>query len=242
MSENSGAKDVKCRRTVGLFVVVVPSSPTTSSVRLPSGASVAASLVAGVGEHGLALLPWSKNSMRLRERAAWSGVTTLTDDSLIDALDRWLPPLLTSKRRLADIDPAALHHALSGWLGWDAQQAVDRLAPAHFTSPVGTTHVIDYTAEAGPTVELRVQALFGLARHPVIGPDATPLVLSLTSPAGRPLQTTRDLPGFWAGSWRDVAKDMRGRYPRHNWPDDPAAAVASLKTKNAQAKNGPTKN
>ena len=93
-------------------------------------------------------------------------------------------------------------------------------------------------AEVGPTVELRVQALFGEARHPVIGTERTPLILSLTSPAGRPIQTTRDLPGFWAGSWTDVAKEMRGRYPRHNWPDDPAVAVASLKTKRAQERSG----
>ena len=93
---------------------------------------------------------------------------------------------------------------------------------------------IDYAAEAGPTVELRPQALFGLATHPMVG--TTPLVLSLTSPAGRPIQTTRDLPGFWAGSWAAVAREMRGRYPRHPWPDDPASANATLRTKNADAR------
>ena len=85
-------------------------------------------------------------------------------------------------------------------------------------------------------MELRVQALFGLAEHPTVGTARVPLVLSLTSPAGRPIQTTRDLPGFWAGSWAAVAKEMRGRYPRHPWPDDPAAAAATLRTKNADAR------
>ena len=146
----------------------------------------------------------------------------------------WLAPALVGKRRLSEIDPGTLHNALLGLLGWDNQQAIDRLAPSHFTSPAGTTHPIDYSAEGGPTVELRVQALFGVAEHPTIGPNRTPLVLSLTSPAGRPIQTTRDLPGFWKGSWADVAKEMRGRYPKHNWPDDPTAAVASLKTKKRQ--------
>jgi ATP-dependent helicase HrpB len=141
--------------------------------------------------------------------------------------------LLPGRRRLSDIGADAIHAALWALIGWEGQQQLGRLAPAHFTSPAGTTHTIDYAAEAGPTVELRVQALFGLAEHPTIGPDRTPLILSLTSPAGRPIQTTRNLPGFWKGSWADVAKDMRGRYPRHNWPDDPAAAVASLKTKKA---------
>ena len=91
--------------------------------------------------------------------------------------------------------------------------------------------MIDYSATAGPTVEVRAQALFGLAHHPMIANGAVPLVLAITSPAGRPIQTTRDLPGCWAGSWRDVAKDMRGRYPKHAWPDDPASAPPTLKSK-----------
>jgi ATP-dependent helicase HrpB len=122
-------------------------------------------------------------------------------------------------------------------LGWDGKHRIERVAPSHFTSPAGTTHSIDYSAEAGPTVELRVQALFGLDIHPLVGTDRIPLVLSLTSPAGRPIQTTRNLPEFWRGSWRDVAKEMRGRYPKHNWPDAPWESVASLKTKKAQSRD-----
>lgn len=196
--------------------------------------AIAAALLQGVRDHGLQLLPWSEASLRLRERASWAGVDGLDDVALSGSLDIWLAPALVGKRRLSDIDPGALHNALMGLLGWDNQQAIDRLAPSHFTSPAGTTHPIDYSAEGGPTVELRVQALFGVAEHPTIGPNRTPLVLSLTSPAGRPIQTTRDLPGFWKGSWADVAKEMRGRYPKHNWPDDPTAAAASLKTKKKQ--------
>jgi len=197
-------------------------------------ADISAALLQGVRDHGLALLPWSEAARRLRERAGWAGVAGLSDVELLDSLELWLAPLVEGKRRLSEIDPRALLHALTGLIGWDGQQALERLAPSHFSSPAGTTHAIDYSAEAGPTVELRVQALFGLAAHPVVGAGRTPLVLSLTSPAGRPIQTTRDLPGFWAGSWADVAKDMRGRYPRHHWPDDPATATASLKTKKKQ--------
>lgn len=196
--------------------------------------AIAAALLLGVRDHGLQLLPWSEASLRLRERASWAGVDGLDDVALSGSLDMWLAPALVGKRRLSEIDPGTLHNALLGLLGWDNQQAIDRLAPSHFTSPAGTTHPIDYSAEGGPTVELRAQALYGLADHPAIGPNQTPLVLSLTSPAGRPIQTTRDLPGFWKGSWADVAKEMRGRYPKHNWPDDPTAAVASLKTKKRQ--------
>jgi ATP-dependent helicase HrpB len=196
--------------------------------------AIAAALLAGVRTHGLDLLPWPESAIRLRQRAMWAGVAGLSDAELSESLSVWLAPLLQGKRRLSDIDGGALHNALTGLIGWDAQQAIERLAPAHFASPAGTTHTIDYTAEAGPTVELRVQALFGISEHPVIGSARTPLILSLTSPAGRPIQTTRDLPGFWKGSWADVAKEMRGRYPRHNWPDDPTAAIASLKTKKKQ--------
>ena len=110
---------------------------------------------------------------------------------------------------------------------------LDRLAPPEFVSPVGNHHPIDYSAHAGPTVEVRAQALFGLSQHPTIANGQVALILAITSPAGRPIQTTRDLPGFWAGSWRDVAKDMRGRYPKHPWPDDPAAAAPTLRTKRA---------
>jgi ATP-dependent helicase HrpB len=198
-----------------------------------SPAKIEAALLAGVQEHGLAMLNWPDTAIQMRTRARWAGIDRLSDDALLATLDQWLPPLLSGKRRLADIAADRLLEALRSQLGWEDLQRLDRLAPSHFTSPAGTTHPIDYAAEAGPTVELRVQALFGLAQHPCIGPDRMPLVLSLTSPAGRPIQTTRDLAGFWAGSWADVAKDMRGRYPRHNWPDNPAAARPSLKTKKA---------
>ena len=196
--------------------------------------AIAAALLDGVRVHGVELLPWSDASKRLRESAVWAGVQGLSDANLADALDSWFVPLLAGKRRLSDIDAGALHNALFGLIGWGGQQTVERLAPSHFTSPAGSTHAIDYSAEAGPTVTLRVQALFGVAAQPTVGANRVPLVLSLTSPAGRPIQTTRDLPGFWKGSWADVVKDMRGRYPRHHWPDDPAAAVASLKTKKRQ--------
>ncbi|UZK65144.1 ATP-dependent helicase HrpB [Sphingomonas sp. M1-B02] len=213
------------------------------AIRLSSGPDSAASaeeieraLLEGVRQHGLGLLPWPETGRALRTRAAYAGVEALSDAALIATLDDWLPPLLAGKRRLDVIAPEALGDALRGHAGWDAIRLIDRIAPARFETPAGSSAAIDYAAEAGPTVEVRVQALFGLAAHPMIG--ATPLVLSLTSPAGRPIQTTRDLPGFWAGSWAAVAKEMRGRYPRHPWPDDPAAAPATLRTKNADARRG----
>ena len=210
------------------------------AIRLSSGpdtaanpAEIEAALLEGVRTHGLALLPWSEGAKALRTRAAYAGLDTLSDAALLAALDEWLPPLLAGRRRLDQVE--GLTQALQNQLGWDGQKTLDRLAPARFETPEGSSYAIDYGAEAGPTVELRVQALFGLGSHPLLG-DGTPLVLSLTSPAGRPIQTTRDLPGFWKGSWAAVAKEMRGRYPRHPWPEDPAAASATLRTKKADAR------
>jgi ATP-dependent helicase HrpB len=188
---------------------------------------------------GVGALPWSQAALALRERAQFAGIAAVSDGVLGEAAEQWLLPLLIGVNRLRDVSPAALSAALDNMLGWDQRTRIDQIAPASFKSPAGTAHDIDYAAEAGPTVELRVQALFGLDTHPLVGVDRIPLVLSLTSPAGRPIQTTRNLPEFWRGSWRDVAKEMRGRYPKHNWPDAPWESVASLKTKKAQARDTP---
>ena len=216
------------------------------TVRLSSGSddkpdpdAVVAALLDGVRQGGLGLLPWSDAARSLRMRAGFAGVEALSDAALLATLDEWLAPLLAGKRRLSDLDRSQLSGVLEGIIGWDGKQQLERLAPPAFQSPAGSSHEIDYAAEGGPRVELRVQALFGLAEHPVVGSARIPLVLSLTSPAGRPIQTTRDLPGFWAGSWSAVAKEMRGRYPRHPWPDDPAGAAATLRTKRADARAKP---
>jgi ATP-dependent helicase HrpB len=213
------------------------------ALRLSSGpdaqadpAAIAAALLEAVRARGLDLLPWSEGAAALRRRAAYAGVPL--EAMMAERLDEWLPPLLAGRRRLDAIPAGALTDALRTLIGWTEMQRLDRLAPADFTSPAGSTYAIDYAAEGGPKVELRVQALFGLAEHPTVGSERVPLVLSLTSPAGRPIQTTRDLPGFWRGSWAAVAKEMRGRYPKHPWPDDPAAAAATLRTKKADARRG----
>ncbi len=203
----------------------------------PNSRAVVNVLLAAVRDIGIDALPWPASARALRERAQFAGVAALSDDALNQSAEHWLLPLLGKVNRVRDVAPSGLAQALDNMLGWDTRTRIDQIAPASFKSPAGTTHHIDYTAEAGPTVELRVQALFGLDSHPLVGVDRIPLVLSLTSPAGRPIQTTRNLPEFWRGSWRDVAKDMRGRYPKHNWPDVPWESVASLKTKKAQARN-----
>ena len=218
------------------------------AVRLSSGpdskpdqGKIEQALLEGVRQHGLSLLPWGEAAIRLRQRTAFArqhdeSIPAVDDESLIGQLDAWLPSLVTGLRRLGDIDPAALRDALEAILGWDASRAVDRLAPDRFTTPAGTSHAIDYAAAGGPTVEVRAQALFGLKTHPMVANGRVSLTLAITSPAGRPIQTSKDLPAFWAGSWREVAKEMRGRYPRHPWPDDPANAPPTVCTKQADAR------
>jgi ATP-dependent helicase HrpB len=197
--------------------------------------------VEGVRRHGLALLPWGEAAIALRQRVAFAApflgdLPGMDDSALIEALDEWLPALVAGRRRLDAIPPAALDQALRDRIGWEGLRRLDRIAPPSFQAPAGSGHPIDYGAEGGPAIEVRPQALFGLATHPMVGDGRVPLVLRLVSPAGRIIQTTRDLPGFWAGSWADVARAMRGRYPRHPWPDDPAAADATLRTKRADAR------
>jgi len=201
-------------------------------------ATISALLLDAVRQHGLALLPFTEEAQALRHRAAFARAIDpqtpdLGDAALTSQLDQWLPPVLDKVRRFDAIDPHKLTQALRDLAGWDGMRLIDRLAPARLSTPAGSSHGIDYAADGGPRVQLRVQELFGLNSHPMIGDGNVPLVLALTSPAGRPIQTTRDLPGFWAGSWAQVAREMRGRYPRHPWPDDPASATATTRTKKA---------
>ena len=204
----------------------------------PDQTAIETALAEAVRKHGLALLPWSDAATAVRARAAFARAhdptfPDLGDASLIARLDEWLAPLLTGKRRLDAIDPADLRAALDTLIGYESGRMLDRLAPPDFVSPAGSRHAIDFTAPGGPMVEVRAQALYGLTTHPMIANGKVPLTLAITSPAGRPIQTSRDLPGFWAGSWREVVKEMRGRYPRHPWPDDPANAPPTLRTKRA---------
>ncbi len=163
-------------------------------------------------------------------RARYAGLEALSLERLGSDAQDWLAPLLHGRRDLK-VAKGALTEVLLNRLSWEDRQQLDRLAPREFASPAGTSHAIDYAGDDAPCVEVRVQAVFGLDSHPMIG--NTPLLLKLTDPGGKPMQATRDLPGFWQGSWRDVQKDGKGRYPKHRWPDQPWAEKPSLKTKNA---------
>jgi ATP-dependent helicase HrpB len=192
-------------------------------------------LLGEVRRRGVAALSWGEGARNLRARVAFLRAADprwpdLSDDALAERLEDWLAPLLKGRRSLRDIPSSALREALLGLVPWDLQRDLDTRAPTRWTAPTGSSFAIDYAAEGGPGVELRVQELFGLTLHPTVG-AGTPLALVLLSPAHREIQVTRDLPGFWAGTWRDVRKDMRGRYPKHPWPEDPATSAPTTRAK-----------
>ncbi|MHA6296906.1 ATP-dependent helicase HrpB [Devosia sp. CAU 1758] len=181
-------------------------------------------------------LNWSRDQKALRARASFLHQTLGADwpdlsDTALAADPAWLVPHLLGETRLSAISPDHLGAALDVLLPWARRQEIDRLLPSHFHAPSGSHLPIDYAAENGPALEIRVQELFGLDRHPSVANGKLPLLLVLLSPAHRPIQTTRDLPGFWRGSWKDVQKDLKGRYPRHPWPDDPIAAPPTARAK-----------
>ncbi len=202
----------------------------------PDPALIAHALAERVRREGVGLLPWGEAARGLRERAGFlrrfdDSWPDLSDAALAERLDEWLTPLLSGVRALSALRPEALDGALRTLVPWERQRALDVEAPARWTAPTGNSFVIDYAADGGPRVEVRVQEVYGLAEHPAVAGGRVPLTLALLSPAHRPIQTTRDLPGFWRGSWKDVRSEMRGRYPKHVWPEDPAAAAPTTRAK-----------
>jgi ATP-dependent helicase HrpB len=200
----------------------------------PDPALIQAALLDEVRQKGIGSLRWGEASAALRARvgflrAADPAWPDLGDEALAAGLADWLAPLLAGKTALAAINDAALEAALRGLIPYDLQRRLDAAAPARWTAPTGSSFAIDYAAEGGPRLDVRVQELFGLGVHPTVG--GVPLTLALLSPAHRPIQLTKDLPGFWNGSWADVRKDMRGRYPRHEWPEDPASTAPTRRAK-----------
>ncbi|MGC2125121.1 MAG: ATP-dependent helicase C-terminal domain-containing protein, partial [Xanthobacteraceae bacterium] len=218
-------------RRLGAFALAdtpAPVEPNDETAKLLAGS---------IARTGLERLPWSKALRQWRDRVMFLRASEgdewpdLSDAALAASVDEWLAPALSEKTALADITATDLETALQELLPWALRRRLDAEAPTHFEAPTGSQVPIDYDAEGGPKIAIRVQELFGLARHPAIAGGKIPLVIELLSPAHRPVQTTRDLPGFWRGSYSAVRADMRGRYPKHPWPDDPVAATATRRAK-----------
>jgi ATP-dependent helicase HrpB len=201
----------------------------------PDRATIVAALRDEFERTGVSSLPWGERSGALRARLgflrqlddAWPDAS---DVGLFTAREAWLWSLLENVQSFSDLTDAALEQGLRTLVGWDRQRALEQLAPARLDTPLGST-VIDYAAEGGPRVDIRVQELFGVTIHPTVGGGRVPLTLALLSPARRPVQLTKDLPGFWKGSWAAVRAEMRGRYPRHPWPENPAEAPPTNRVK-----------
>ena len=233
ISFDRGAMGLRGRRRRSLHAVTLSEAPLAIRPSEHTARVLADDLVAV----GLDRLPWSKAAKQWRDRvmflrkAEGDSWPDLSDIGLAATCEDWLVPMLADKLSLKDISAGDLSDAVMALLPWELRARLEREAPTHFEAPTGTMLAIDYDAEQGPTIAVRLQELFGLNVHPSIARGAVPLVLELLSPAQRPVQVTRDLPGFWRGSYAAVRTDLRGRYPRHPWPDDPANAAPTRRAK-----------
>ncbi len=201
-------------------------------------AQAAAALAEAVREGGLDALPWTEGLRQWRERARclreWMpelDLPDLSDEALLATLDDWLRPALAGKTRLDALDEGELSEALKSPLDWSQRQRIDALAPVRISVPSGLERRIEYAHGQPPVLAVKLQELFGLARTPRIADGRVPLLLHLLSPGGKPLQVTQDLEGFWERTYPEVKKEMKGRYPRHPWPDDPWTATATHRAK-----------
>jgi ATP-dependent helicase HrpB len=230
---DAGSASLRARRTRRLGALVLaelvkPVTPDDGTAHI---------LADGIVSRGFARLPWSKAALQFRQRveflrgAEGDGWPDLSDEGFARNAPEWLEPLLMDKTALSQIGVDELSNAVMHLLPWPLRRRLDAEAPTHFTAPTGSAVPIDYAAEQGPTVSIRVQELFGLAQHPCIAGGRVPLTIELLSPAHRLVQVTRDLPGFWRGSYAQVKTEMRGRYPKHPWPDDPLSAPATRRAK-----------
>jgi ATP-dependent helicase HrpB len=230
---DAAAASLRARRSRRLGALVLAEQIK----QVTPDADTAKVLAQGIIGAGLDKLPWSKASLQFRNRVAFLRRSEdeewpdLSNDGLTRNAADWLEPLLADKTARGEVSAEALSDAVTALVSWALRRRIEAEAPTHFTAPSGSSVPIDYEAEQGPTVSIRVQELFGLARHPAVAGGRVPLVIELLSPAHRPVQVTRDLPGFWRGSYADVKTDLRGRYPRHPWPDDPMTAPATRRAK-----------
>lgn len=229
---DQASRQVRARRVTRLGAIIFDETPLPR----PAGEQVARALADGIRELGLDALPFSKEALHLKQRIAFLHRTIgepwpdMSDEALLSGLDEWFVPFQGGRTSLDGIDPGSLTDGLRSLLPHGMGQELNRMAPTHFEAPTGQRHPIRYDG-ADPVLTIRVQELFGMKIHPSVAGGRLPLLLELTSPAHRPIQTTQDLPGFWAGSWKDVRADMRGRYPKHPWPENPAQAAPTARAK-----------
>jgi ATP-dependent helicase HrpB len=230
---DSREQAVLARRQQRLGALALRDDP----LKEPQAAAVRGALLDGLRELGLDALPWSREATTLRDRIRFAGRLEgggwpdLSDAALIAGLADWLGPALAGITRRSQLGRLDLAAALKAMLSWEQQRRLDALAPTHIAVPSGSRVPIDYGAGETPVLAVRLQELFGLGETPAVAGGRVPLLLHLLSPAGRPLQVTRDLGGFWATAYRGVRAEMRGRYPKHAWPDDPLTAPPTARVR-----------
>ena len=230
---DAASASLRARRSRRLGAITLAEQP----MPVAPNETTAQKLADGIAGLGIARLPWTKALQHWRDRVMFLRASEddewpdLSDASLARTAAEWLTPLVADKTALGEITADKLSNALRTLVPWPLQRRLDAEAPTHFEAPTGSQVPIDYEAEGGPKIAIRVQELFGLDRHPAVAGGRVPLVIELLSPAHRPVQTTRDLPGFWRGSYAAVRTEMRGRYPKHPWPEDPIAAPPTRRAK-----------
>ena len=230
---DAASASLRARRSRRLGAITLAEQP----MPVAPNETTAQKLADGIAGLGIARLPWTKALQHWRDRVMFLRASEddewpdLSDASLARTAAEWLTPLVADKTALGEITADKLNNALRTLVPWPLQRRLDAEAPTHFEAPTGSQVPIDYEAEGGPKIAIRVQELFGLDRHPAVAGGRVPLVIELLSPAHRPVQTTRDLPGFWRGSYAAVRTEMRGRYPKHPWPEDPIAAPPTRRAK-----------
>ncbi len=229
---DAGAGRVRARRIERLGAIVLGSHPREAD----DPALVARALTTYVSEHGLDALSWREGARDWQQRAAFArtldpSIPDVSDAALLSALEEWLLPALGERARPDALVTFDMSAAIVTRLGWQGRARVDQLAPSHLTVPTGSRVRVDYADPAAPGMAVRVQELFGLATTPTVAEGRVRVVITLLSPAHRPVQVTRDLGAFWQSSYAEVRKELRGRYPRHPWPDDPLRAEPTTRAK-----------
>ncbi|MDI4647601.1 ATP-dependent helicase HrpB [Cohnella hashimotonis] len=228
-----GAGAVRARRTIHLGALTLREGPIAD----PDPAAVSEALLSGIRFEGLDLLPWSKSSRQWLERARFAalhdpaGWPDLSEAALLNGLEDWLGPFVIGMRTRGDLQRLQMAEALSAMLSWEQRRRLDEEAPTHVALPSGSRLPVDYSDPAAPALHARLQELFGWPASPRIAGGRVPLTLHLLSPAQRPVQVTRDLASFWREAYFEVRKDLKGRYPKHYWPDDPMQAQATSRVR-----------
>ena len=232
---DSGARAVTASRRERLGAIVLRKT----QLARPDPFRVVEALLDGIRREGLQVLPWGEGARRIRERITFLRtldpiLPDVSDERLTETLEHWLGPRILGEDRLTDLERIDLSGALLDLLSWEQRAALERLAPTHLTVPSGSRVPVDYGDPQQPVLAVRLQELFGLSQTPTVGGGAVRVTLHLLSPAGRPVQVTRDLAGFWRTTYFDVRKDLKGRYPKHHWPDDPLAAEPTRRVRRTE--------